>query len=314
MVGVLARQGGQHDRHGPGRRPDGPLDDGEVPDLGRHRQRDDGRRPAAAGTATTNSLSNLYPTAKPLYPEQSAAQQMNTPKPVKFVNIDQIDVKAASADEIPKAISEIETLLRERHGIREGDESDFYIRDMSEFQKALGSTSELMGAPDDRGHDLARRRGVGIMNIMLVSVTERTREIGLRMAVGARGFHILRQFLIESIVLCLFGGVVGILLGRIASTIVWYILRWPIEPSLFAIIGACAVSAAVGIGFGFYPAWKASRLDPIEAAALRVADGVANDLRLLPILHFAFLNLHYGRAGVWREAMQNEKWEMQTAN
>ncbi|AMV17641.1 ABC transporter permease [Planctomyces sp. SH-PL14] len=222
--------------------------------------------PAASGTTTTNSLSNLYPTAKPLYPEQSAAQQMNTPKPVKFVNIDQIDVKAASAESIPKAISEIEALLRERHNIREEDESDFYIRDMSEFQKALGSTSELMGGLLMIVAMISLAvGGVGIMNIMLVSVTERTREIGLRMAVGARGFHILRQFLIESIVLCLFGGIVGIMLGRIASTIVWYFLRWPIEPSLFAIIGACAVSAAVGIGFGFYPAWKASRLDPIEA-------------------------------------------------
>jgi ABC-type antimicrobial peptide transport system permease subunit len=107
--------------------------------------------------------------------------------------------------------------------------------------------------------------GVGIMNIMLVSVTERTREIGLRMAVGARGHHILRQFLIESVVLCLFGGAMGIALGRTATTIVWYFLRWPVQVSLPAIIAAIVVSAGVGIAFGFYPAWKASRLDPIEA-------------------------------------------------
>jgi ABC-type antimicrobial peptide transport system permease subunit len=103
------------------------------------------------------------------------------------------------------------------------------------------------------------------MNIMLVSVTERTREIGLRMAVGARSHHILRQFLVEAVVLCLFGGAMGILLGRGASILVRSILRWPTATSLPAIIAAVAVSATVGVVFGFYPAWKASRLDPIEA-------------------------------------------------
>jgi ABC-type antimicrobial peptide transport system permease subunit len=107
--------------------------------------------------------------------------------------------------------------------------------------------------------------GVGIMNIMLVSVTERTREIGLRMAVGARSHHILRQFLIEAIVLCVFGGAVGILLGRAASYAVWLGLRWPVAASIPAIVGAFVVSATIGVAFGFYPAWKASRLDPIEA-------------------------------------------------
>jgi len=107
--------------------------------------------------------------------------------------------------------------------------------------------------------------GVGIMNIMLVSVTERTREIGLRMAVGARSHHILRQFLVEAVVLCLFGGALGIALGRGASILVRSILHWPTEASLPAIAAAVAVSATVGMIFGFYPAWKASRLDPIEA-------------------------------------------------
>ena len=107
--------------------------------------------------------------------------------------------------------------------------------------------------------------GVGIMNIMLVSVTERTREIGLRMAVGARSRDILKQFLVESILLCLVGGIVGILLGRGAALMVKVHLKWPIEPSPEGMLTAVAVSAAVGIIFGFYPAWKASRLDPIEA-------------------------------------------------
>jgi ABC-type antimicrobial peptide transport system permease subunit len=107
--------------------------------------------------------------------------------------------------------------------------------------------------------------GVGIMNIMLVSVTERTREIGLRMAVGARGRDILRQFLVEAVLLCLLGGIMGILLGRGGSYLVHVILRWPTEPSLLAVLAAVGVSVMVGVTFGFYPAWKASRLDPIEA-------------------------------------------------
>jgi ABC-type antimicrobial peptide transport system permease subunit len=107
--------------------------------------------------------------------------------------------------------------------------------------------------------------GVGIMNIMLVSVTERTREIGLRMAVGARAKDILRQFLTEAVVLCVFGGIAGIVLGRSASFAVTALLHWPTIPSLSAILAAVGVSVSVGIVFGYYPAWKAARLDPIEA-------------------------------------------------
>ena len=105
----------------------------------------------------------------------------------------------------------------------------------------------------------------GVMNIMLVSVTERTREIGLRMAVGARSHHVLRQFLVEATVLCLFGGAMGIAVGRCASLLVRSVLRWPTEASLPSIVAAVAVSATIGVLFGFYPAWKASQLDPIEA-------------------------------------------------
>jgi ABC-type antimicrobial peptide transport system permease subunit len=107
--------------------------------------------------------------------------------------------------------------------------------------------------------------GVGIMNIMLVSVTERTREIGLRMAVGARAQDILRQFLIEAVVLCLLGGFIGIIIGRGAAELLHWLRNWPIEISIPAIVASIIVSASVGIVFGFYPAWKASRLDPIEA-------------------------------------------------
>jgi len=103
------------------------------------------------------------------------------------------------------------------------------------------------------------------MNIMLVSVTERTREIGLRMAVGARAGDILKQFLVEAVLLCLLGGALGILCGRGSSILVTMILHWPTRSSLPAIIAAVFVSASVGIVFGYYPAWKASRLDPITA-------------------------------------------------
>jgi ABC-type antimicrobial peptide transport system permease subunit len=107
--------------------------------------------------------------------------------------------------------------------------------------------------------------GVGIMNIMLVSVTERTREIGLRMAVGARARDILRQFLSEAVLLCLLGGLAGVVLGRGVSMIVGALLNWPAIPSLPAIVIAVRLPAAVGIIFGYYPARKASRLDPIDA-------------------------------------------------
>jgi ABC-type antimicrobial peptide transport system permease subunit len=107
--------------------------------------------------------------------------------------------------------------------------------------------------------------GVGIMNIMLVSVTERTREIGLRMAVGAWSRDILQQFLVEAVLLCFLGGIVGILLGRGVSFLITAMLKWPTEMSVGAILAAFTVSVTVGIIFGYYPAWKASRLDPIMA-------------------------------------------------
>ncbi|QDT74669.1 ABC transporter permease [Lacipirellula limnantheis] len=224
---------------------------------------------AAASSSTSdavNSLNELYPGSTALYPEQSATQLANTPQPVRFTNVDQIYVKARSAPEIPTAMDEITSILRQRHRIRTGQTDDFNLRDMSEMVKMMGSMSEMMGGLLMIVALISLVvGGVGIMNIMLVSVTERTREIGLRMAVGARSYHILRQFLIEAIVLCVFGGAVGIMLGRAASYAVWLALRWPVQASVPAIVGAFVVSATIGVAFGFYPAWKASRLDPIEA-------------------------------------------------
>ena len=137
---------------------------------------------------------------------------------------------------------------------------------MTEIIKALSATTTLMGTLLLCVALISLLvGGVGIMNIMLVSVTERTREIGLRMAVGARPRDILRQFLTEAVVLCFCGGVIGIGLGWIGSYLVTRFLHWPTELSIAAIVAAVLVSASVGISFGFYPAWKASRLDPIEA-------------------------------------------------
>jgi ABC-type antimicrobial peptide transport system permease subunit len=216
-----------------------------------------------------NSLSQLYPTASAqelLYPKPSLNEAADTPQPVRFTNVDQIMARATSETEIRTAIRQITDLLHERHHIRAGQPDDFSIRDMTEMSKALASTSNLMAALL-LGVALISLivGGVGIMNIMLVSVTERTKEIGLRMAVGARARDILRQFLVEAVVLCLLGGAMGILFGRGGSFFFQVFLRWPTETSLEAIVAAVLVSATVGVVFGYYPAWKASRLDPIEA-------------------------------------------------
>lgn len=222
---------------------------------------------ASAAAATTVLPSQVYPNTSPsLYSVPSAIQATDTPQPVRFANIDQIVAAARSADQVSSAIDEITSLMRERHHLRGDMPDDFTIRDLTEIIKTMSSTTELM---TNLLLIVALISlvvgGVGIMNIMLVSVTERTREIGLRMAVGAQGPDILRQFLTEAVVLCLLGGIFGIGLGRATSWIVRVVKHWPTATSVGAIIAAVAVSATVGIVFGFYPAWKASRLDPIEA-------------------------------------------------
>jgi len=225
--------------------------------------------PAAAAAATTASVlpSQVYPAAQAsLYSVPTATQQADTPQPVRFANVNQIVVSARSAGEVHSAIDEITALLRERHHIHPGMPEDFTIRDMTEMVKTMSSTTELMTTLLLIVAAISLVvGGVGIMNIMLVSVTERTREIGLRMAVGAQSRDILHQFLMEAIVLCLIGGAIGIALGRATSVLVRLIKHWPTAVSPGAIIVAVVVSALVGVLFGFYPAWKASRLDPIDA-------------------------------------------------
>ena len=221
---------------------------------------------AAVCTSTIHSLSNLYPTATPLYPQALATQLTDTPQPVRQTNVDYIQAKATSAEQLPLAIEQITALLRERHHLGDGEDDDFRILNMAEIARATARTAELMGALLLTVAAISLVvGGVGIMNIMLVSVTERTREIGLRMAVGARRHHILQQFLVEAVLLCLAGGVLGILAGRGTSILVREFQHWAIAVSVPAIVISVLVAGGVGVVFGFYPAWKASRLDPIEA-------------------------------------------------
>jgi ABC-type antimicrobial peptide transport system permease subunit len=221
---------------------------------------------SATSSDAVNTLSNLYPTTTSRYLSRSSLQTANYPQPVRFTNVDQILVKAISGTKVKQAISQITEILRERHRLRAGSDDDFSIRDMAEMIQMFSSTTRSMSTLLLVVALISLVvGGVGIMNIMLVSVTERTREIGLRMAVGARSYHILRQFLAEAVVLCLVGGAMGIVVGRGTSILVRWKIRWPTEASLSTIVAAVAVSISVGIAFGFYPAWKASRLDPIEA-------------------------------------------------
>ncbi len=175
-------------------------------------------------------------------------------------------VSAISQDATYTAQAQITELLRQRHKLSANDPNDFSVRNMTDVAEAANETNStmtiLLGCI--AGVSLLVG-GIGIMNIMLVSVTERTREIGIRMAIGARSSAVRTQFLIESIVLSLTGGIIGILLGVLVSVTIPALLGWPTLVSTAAIIGSVIFSAAVGIFFGYYPARKAAGLDPIEA-------------------------------------------------
>ena len=177
-----------------------------------------------------------------------------------------INVQAIDANSITTAQDQIVDLLRQRHRIMPGKDDDFNVHNQQEIAEAATATSRVMGLLLGAIASVSLVvGGIGIMNIMLVSVTERTREIGIRIAVGAHGRDILLQFLIEAITLSSLGGIIGILVGIGTSKILSALAQWPTLISPVSIIAAFLFSAAVGVFFGFYPARKAAALDPIEA-------------------------------------------------
>ncbi|MEK7448289.1 MAG: ABC transporter permease [Planctomycetota bacterium] len=183
-----------------------------------------------------------------------------------FNDVNQLLLNIDSTSQLESAKKEITEILRQRHHLAPVADNDFTINDMTELSKTVTETARLMTLLLAVIASISLLvGGIGIMNIMLVSVTERTREIGLRMAVGARGQDILLQFVVEAIVLSGIGGILGILIGSGTAELVARVYGWPVLVSAQSILLAFIFSTAVGVFFGFYPAWRASRLNPIEA-------------------------------------------------
>jgi len=226
----------------------------------------------AATTTTTNPVQNPY-AGVPLTTAQSPVYQANTtiinpfggpPKISGVVNT--IYLKAHDAAEVDAAQADVQQVLHRRHRIQPGQDDDFTVRNLAEIAQASESASRVMTLLLAAVASISLVvGGIGIMNIMLVSVTERTREIGIRMAIGARRLHILLQFLIEAALLGVTGGLAGAILGIIASKVLSAMAKWPTLISPTAVVGGFVFAAAVGVFFGWYPARKASMLDPIEA-------------------------------------------------
>ena len=177
-----------------------------------------------------------------------------------------IFASALSEDMTEFATAEIRTVLRREHKLKEGTEDDFMIRSQQELSDMMNTTTSLLTTllACIAGISLLVG-GIGIMNIMYVSVTERTKEIGLRMSVGARGIDILVQFLIEAVLISITGGIIGILLGGGACLAVKYLVHWPVSIQMWSVVLSFIVCTVTGIFFGWYPARKASNLDPIDA-------------------------------------------------
>lgn len=177
-----------------------------------------------------------------------------------------IFASALTEDMTQEAVDEITTILRREHKLKASDDDDFTIRTQQELSSMLNTTTDLMTTllACIAGISLVVG-GIGIMNIMYVSVTERTREIGLRMSIGAKGRHILFQFLIEAVIISVTGGIIGVVLGIGSSLIIKYAIGWPIYIQMYSVVLSFLVCTVTGIFFGWYPAQKASQLNPIDA-------------------------------------------------
>jgi putative ABC transport system permease protein len=183
-----------------------------------------------------------------------------------WARVQQILVSTYSPADIPAAQEEIRSILREAHRLGDDDDDDFTIRNQDELATAASATTKVMSWLLAAIASISLLvGGIGIMNIMLVSVTERTREIGIRMAVGARGSDVLTQFLVESVVISLLGGLIGLVLGFVGAAVLGRLTGWSTATPPEAVLIAVGFSAAVGVFFGFYPARQAASLDPIQA-------------------------------------------------
>src|SRR5262249_29067051 len=209
-----------------------------------------------AGVPSTNSIYNQ---------SNEALSPFGAPAKITGV-VNMIYVKAKSAAYVEPAMDEIRNTIRERHRIQSNEDEDFTVRNLNEIAQASESASRVMTLLLAAVASISLLvGGIGIMNIMLVSVTERTREIGIRMAIGARRIHIMLQFLVEAVLLSVLGGIAGAALGIVSSKIISAVAGWPTLVSPVAIMGGFLFSAAVGVFFGYYPARKASLLHPIDA-------------------------------------------------
>ncbi len=226
--------------------------------------------PAAVSTATTaNCATCVYqsvPTTNSVYSSTTEATNAYGAAAKITGVVNTMFVKASGSDEVDSAITQITHTLHERHHIQAKQEDDFTVRNLSEIAAASENATQVMTILLLSVASISLLvGGIGIMNIMLVSVTERTREIGIRMAIGARRIHIMLQFLVEAMLLSAMGGLAGVVLGILVSKLISALAEWPTLVSPVAVAGGFIFSAAVGVFFGYYPARKASLLHPIDA-------------------------------------------------
>ena len=221
--------------------------------------------PAASATSSVQNPYGAVPTTNSIYSSVQAANAYGNYGKITGV-VNNMMIKVKSADLVETAMSQVEATLRHRHHIQPNQDEDFTVRNLSEIAETAASATAVMTTLLAAVASISLLvGGIGIMNIMLVSVTERTREIGIRMAIGARRIHILLQFLVEAVLLSALGGIAGAMLGIVSSKVISAVAGWPTVVSPVAIIGGFVFSAAVGVFFGFYPARKASMLHPIDA-------------------------------------------------